>query len=65
MAKRVMKFAIHWKRYYFVNVHVKTFRDSSRMRERMEFLVRFSFITMVFRSIRKRLQCVLKQRTIF
>lgn len=65
MAKRVMKFAIHWKRYYFVNMHAKTFRDSSRMRERMEFLVRFSFITMVFRSIRKRLQCVLKQRKIF
>lgn len=47
-----MKFAIHWKPYYFVNVHAKTFRDSSRMRERMEFLVRFSFITMGFRLIR-------------
>lgn len=60
-----MKFAIHWKRYYFVNVHAKTFRHSSRMRERMEFFVRFSFITIGFRLIHNRLQCVVKQCTIF
>lgn len=35
------------------------------LRERMEFLVRFSFITIDFLLIRKRLQCGLKQCTIF